>query len=169
MTPGAGARRAVAFVHAVALAIALGGPIVFAAIVAPSALRALPAGSAGVVIGETLQTLSVGLQGAFAVLFATTLSITRGAGRNRLALVARRAPVRGFFCAVVTASLVVPPMARLRATIGDPGSRALFDRLHATSVMLLLLEIACSLVVLWATLPVAAAPATEVPAPPRLP
>jgi hypothetical protein len=169
LTPASGRRRAVSLLHGLALSVCLGGPIVFAAAMAPAARRAASAGQAGAIVGEALTNLSVLLQGAFAVLFATTLSQTRESRRRRIVIVARRAPVLGFFCAMVTASLVVPALEKLRPALADPGVRARFDRLHRSSVTLLALELACALLVLWISTEWSVPPEPAVPVPPKLP
>ena len=173
--------RAALFVHLAASAVAVGGPLIFAAAVAPAAFRVLPSRAlAGDLTGAVLSTLCAILQGCFAALFATTWVLTREEPRSRLTLVVRRLPVLAFFSALSTADLIVPAAERLRRglpagadlSVAGPAVRARFARLHALSVWLLVLELACAAALLALTARFSAppgAPGPDVPRPPRLP
>lgn len=146
--------RPLAALHVVALSIALGAPFAFAVAVAPVALKALPTRElAGAVNGAVLTAICRMIEVAFAVLFGTTWLLTAPRRRSRAIVVLRRVPVLAFFAAVVIERLVVPAMERSRKAAGvifeggvpATAARMTFRRLHATSVSLLLLDLACGL------------------------
>jgi hypothetical protein len=122
--------------------------------VAPAAFRVLPArGLAGDLNGAVLSTMCRLLEGAFAVVFATTWALTRLRPRPRSVVVARRLPVLGFFAAVVTGDLVIPVLEKLRSALpagGAAGSaaRAAFERYHLLSVVFLSVALSCGLALL---------------------
>ena len=151
--------RSLAALHVAALAVAIGAPAAFAVAVAPVALRVLPTRElAGAVNGAVLAAVCRLAEGAFAVLFATTWLLTSSGRRLRRVIVLRRLPVLAFFAAMVLERLVVPAMERLRNSasvvfqggVPSGGGGMTFRRLHATSVWLLLLDLACGLALIAA-------------------
>jgi hypothetical protein len=143
-------RRAVAAVHLLALAAAIGAPLCFAFAVAPASFAVLPVrGLAGDLNGRVLQTICVALEVAFALLFGTVAYLSRGRG-SRLVAVVRRLPVLAFFAAMVTGQLVIPAMDRIRAAlpVGGGPMPASFGRLHALASTFLSVALACALGVL---------------------
>jgi hypothetical protein len=143
--------------HVVALSVVLGAPAAFAFAMAPIALRVLPTRElAGAVNGAVLTAVCRMIEGAFGVLFATTWLLTARQRRSRVVIVMRRLPVLGFFAAMVIDRLAVPAMDRLRTTrsvVFDGGvpaaaGRLTFQRLHATSVALLGLDLVCGLILI---------------------
>ena len=145
--------RAAFLVHLAAASLAVGGPVIFAAAVAPAAFRVLPSRAlAGDLTGAVLSTLCGILEGCFAALFATTWVLTRDEPKSRLAVVVRRLPVLAFFSALSTAELIVPAAERLRRSLpagsdlsaAGPAIRSRFARLHTLSVWLLVLDFACA-------------------------
>lgn len=175
MSRDAALSRGAFFLHLLAVSLALGSAVFFAAAVAPASFRVLPNRAlAGDLTGAVLSSLC-GLQEAcFAVLFATTWRLTRGGGRSRAFLLFRRVPFLGFFSALTIRSLIVPAAERMRRGLpagtdlsaADPLLRQRFARLHGLSVSLLLLDIACALALLAMA---SRLPSPPIPDVPRLP
>jgi hypothetical protein len=172
----------VLFLHLLALALTLGAPVFFGAIVAPSAFRVLPTRDLAASLQSPILTdLCRGLEAAFVVLLATTLLLTRWWEAARLPrALASRAAVLGIIGAVVIEKLLIPPIDRIRQEApgliddlpaADP-SRILLDRYHRLATSLFAVEIGAALVILLVTarlavarrsIPRPAAPPREVP------
>jgi hypothetical protein len=146
--------------HLAALALALGPPIFFGAVVAPAAFRILPTRDlAATLQSPILSNACLLAEVAFLVLFATSWLLTRqDAPRMQRALMTRAA-VLGFFAALVIRQLLIPPIDRIREEApglidslpaADP-SRLLLDRYHRLATGLFAAEVAAALVVLVVT------------------
>lgn len=145
--------------HLAAIALALGPPLFFGAVVAPAVFRVLPTRDlAGALQSPILSQLCAMGQACFAVLFATGWWLTRGEAKGSRALLTRL-PVLGFFAALVIRQLLIPPIDRIRAEApglidslpaGDP-SKILLDRYHRLSTGFFSLELAAALLILLLT------------------
>ena len=178
MSQDRGLPRLVFAVHLLAVCLAVGAPVFFAAAVAPAAFRVLPSRAlAGDLTGAILSRLCGVLEGCYAVLFATTWHLTREHRKSRVVVVLRRLPILAFFSALTTGALIVPAAERVRRSLpagldisaAAPLLRQRFDRLHRLSVSLLLLEIACGVALLAAAAAFSPAGDGHPPQPPRLP
>jgi len=121
--------------HLAALALALGPPLFFGAVVAPAVFRVLPTRDlAASLVSPVLSGTCLLAEIAFGVLFATSWWLTRDVPRLTRSLLTRL-PVAGFFAALVIGQLLIPPMDRIRREA--PG---LIDNLPAADPSRLLLE-----------------------------
>jgi hypothetical protein len=158
--------------HLAALALALGPPLFFGAVVAPTVFRILPTRDlAGALQSPILTQLCILAEASFVVLFATGWLLTSRAGPRMLRALATRLPVLGFFAAIVIQQLLIPPIDRIREEApglidslpaADP-SRLLLDRYHRLSTGFFTLELASALALLVVTARLLAQPP---PAPP---
>ena len=146
--------------HLAALALALGPPLFFGAVVAPTVFRILPTRDlAGALQSPILTQLCILAEASFGVLFATGWLLTSRAGPRMLRALATRLPVLGFFAAIVIQQLLIPPIDRIREEApglidslpaADP-SRLLLDRYHRLSTGFFTLELASALALLVVT------------------
>ncbi len=146
--------------HLMALALALGPPLFFGAVVAPAVFAVLPTHDmAGALQSPIIARLCVMAEASFGILFATSWLLT-GSGTVRvLRSLMTRLPVLGFFAALVIRQLLIPPMDKIRLEApglidslpaGDPG-RVLLDRYHRLATGLFAVEIVAALLVLVVT------------------
>lgn len=170
--------RSVFLVHLLAASLSLGAPLFFAVAVAPASFRLLPNRQlAGDLNGAILGTLTLLLEVGFAVLLATTWLLTRSGGKSRILLLLRRLPVLAFVAALTIHAVLIPSLDRLRRSLpvgtglaaAAPALRSRFERLHAFSVSLLLLDILSAFALLALASRFYAAPEPSVPQVPRLP
>ena len=168
----------VVFLHLVALALALGPPVFFAAVVAPAAFRVLPTRDLAASLTSPILTWSCRLaEGSFAVLFLTSWLLGRFWEAARLTrTLATRAAILGMITAVVIESLLIPPMDKIRAEApglidslpaSDP-ARLLLARYHRLATGFFSAGIVAALVILLATVRLIAA-RRAAPAPPPKP
>jgi hypothetical protein len=159
--PSPGVAPIVLFWHFVALVAAIGPPVFFAAVLAPEMFRILPTRDlAASLAGPVLTKACWGAEGAFVILFATSLLITRWWEAPRLwRALMTRAAVLGIIAVLVVEKLLIPPIEKIRAeTVGlidrlpanDP-SRILLDRYHRLSTAFFSGEIAVALLILLMT------------------
>lgn len=148
-------------VHLVALAFAVGAPLFFGAVVAPAVFRILPTRDLAAALQSPILTaLCWVLEGAFVVLLATSLILTRGGTAPGLSrALATRCSVLGIIGAVVIEKLLIPPIDKIRLDApgliddlpaADP-SRLLLERYHRLSTGLFAVEIGAALVILLVT------------------
>jgi hypothetical protein len=146
--------------HLSAIALALGPPLFFGAVVAPSVFRVLPTRDlAGALQSPILSKLCILAEVSFAVLFATSWWLTRRDAPRATRALLTRLPVLGFFAALVIRQLLIPPIDRIREEApglidnlpaSDP-SRMLLDRYHRLSTGFFSLEIAAAFLMLLST------------------
>jgi len=146
--------------HLGAIALALGPPLFFGAVVAPSVFHVLPTRDlAGAVQSPILTKLCILAQVSFGVLFATSWWLTRRDTPRGTRALLTRLPVLGFFAALVIQQLLIPPIDRIRREApglidnlpaSDP-SKILLDRYHRLSTGFFSLEIAAALLMLLTT------------------
>jgi hypothetical protein len=146
--------------HLAAIALALGPPLFFGAVVAPSVFRVLPTHDlAGAVQSPILTKLCILAQASFGVLFATSWWLTRRDTPRGTRALLTRLPVLGFFAALVIQQLLIPPIDRIRREAPglidnlpaqDP-SKILLDRYHRLSTGFFSFEIAAAFLILLAT------------------
>jgi hypothetical protein len=147
-------------VHLGALALALGPPVFFGAVVAPAVFRVLPTRDmAGALQSPILARLCLMAEVSFGVLFATAWLLTRRETPKTLRALLTRLPVLGFFAAVVIRQLLIPPIDRIRREApglidnlpaADP-SRLQLERYHRLATGFFSVEIAAALVLLLVT------------------
>jgi hypothetical protein len=148
-------------VHLLALAVTVGAPLFFGAVVAPAAFRVLPTRDlAGALQAPILTRLCWGLEGGFVALLATCWYLGRQWQTPKAAAaLLTRAPILGIIGAVVIERLLIPPIDRIRAEApglidnlpaADPG-RLLLARYHRLSTAFFAVEIAAALLVLFVT------------------
>lgn len=128
--------------HLAALVLALGPPLFFGAVVAPTAFRLLPTRDlAASLTSPILSKACLLAEIAFAVLFLTSWFLTRRDAPRTTRVVLTRAPILGFFAVLVVRQLLIPPIDRIRVEApglidsipaGDP-SRLLLERYHRLS------------------------------------
>lgn len=126
-------------VHLAALVLALGPPLFFGAVVAPSAFRLLPTRDlAASLTSPILSQACLLAEIAFAALFLTSWFLTRREAARGTRVVLTRAPILGFFAVLVVRQLLIPPIDKIRLEApglidsipaGDP-SRLLLERYH---------------------------------------
>lgn len=146
--------------HLSAIALALGPPLFFGAVVAPSVFRVLPTRDlAGALQSPILSKMCILAEVSFAVLFATSWWLTRRDAPRATRALLTRLPVLGFFAALVIRQLLIPPIDRIREEApglidnlpaSDP-SRMLLDRYHRLSTGFFSLEIAAAFLMLLST------------------
>jgi hypothetical protein len=161
--------------HLSALALAVGPPAFFGAVVAPAVFRVLPTRDlAAALQSPILSSACVLAEVAFLVLFATSWLVTRRDAPRILRVVMTRAAVLGFFAALVIRQLLIPPIDRIREEApglidslpaADP-SRLLLERYHRLATGLFAAEIGAGLVILVATARLLAARRSALPPPP---
>jgi uncharacterized protein DUF4149 len=146
--------------HLLALALVLGPPVFFGAVVAPQTFHLLPTHDmAGALQAPVLTRLCWILEGGFALLIVTSWWLTReGAGRLLRTLMTRAAFL-GLIAAVVIEKLLVARIEKLRHD--SPGlidnlpamdpSRIVIDRLHKLSTGFFAIEIAAAALILVTT------------------
>jgi hypothetical protein len=147
-------------VHLAAIALALGPPIFFGAVVAPSAFRVLPTRDlAGALQSPILSKMCLMAEASFGVLFATSWWLTRRAAPKMTRALLTRLPILGFFAALVIRQLLIPPIDWIRQEApglidslpaADP-SRILLDRYHRLATGFFSLEMAAAALILLAT------------------
>jgi uncharacterized protein DUF4149 len=147
--------------HLLALAVTVGAPLFFGAVVAPAAFRVLPTRDlAGALQAPILTRLCWGLEGGFAALLATSWYLgRRWQTPKAAAALLTRAPILGIIGAVVIEKLLIPPIDRIRAEApglidnlpaADP-ARILLARYHRLATAFFAVEIAAALLVLFVT------------------
>lgn len=162
-------------IHLLALAMAIGPPVFFAAAVAPTAFRVLPTRDmAGSLQSPILTTACWIAEGSFAVLFLTSWLLGRWWRGPRLSrALGTRAAILGMIAAVVIEKLLVPPMEKIRVeAVGlidnlpaaDP-SRILLARYHRLATGFFSAELAAAVVILLVTARLIAS-SREAPPPP---
>ena len=147
--------------HLLALALTLGPPLFFGAVVAPASFRLLPTRDLAASLQSPILTrLCWMLQGGFALLFLTSWLLCRWRrGPRVLTALLTRAPILGIIGAVVIEKLLIPPIDKIRAEApglidnlpaADPG-RMLLARYHRLATTIFAVEIAAAALVLLAT------------------
>lgn len=147
--------------HLSALALTLGPPIFFGAVVAPASFRLLPTRDlAASLQSPVLTRLCWMMQGGFALLLLTSWLLCRWRrGPRALTTLLTRAPILGIIGAVVIEKLLIPPIDKIRAEApglidnlpaADPG-RILLARYHRLATTFFAVEIAAAALVLFAT------------------
>lgn len=155
---------AIRYVALVALVVWLGGMVVLGLIVAPSTFRVLQAQDpatgrvlAGAVFGAMLRQFHL-LAYACGAIILVTLFIMKFMGPPPRAFVGRSAIVAVMLAlAVYSGGPVTREIAQLQSAVSGPMNalpdsdprRARFDRLHATSTMLMTINMALGLVLLF--------------------
>jgi hypothetical protein len=147
--------------HLLALALVLGAPLFFGAVVAPAAFRILPTRDLAAALQSPILTrLCWILEGGFLILLLTcwTLSRAWNAPRGLRALLTR-APLLGVIGSFVIERLLIPPIDQIRAEApglidnlpaADPG-RVLLQRYHRLATGFFAVELAVAAVVLLVT------------------
>jgi len=171
------------FLHLAALALALGAPIVFGALVVPAAFEILPTRDLAAALQSPILTgLCRGLQGAFIVLLGSSFLLARWWSAAPLSrALMTRAAILGVIGAIVLEKLLIPPIERIRLEApgliddlpaADP-SRLLLNRYHRLSTGLFAMEIAAAALLLLVTARLLAAGRVSAPrrtaAPPPVP
>jgi hypothetical protein len=146
--------------HLAALALALGPPLFFGAVVAPTVFRVLPTHDlAGALQSPILSKLCVIAEASFGVLFATSWLLTGPETAKLTRSLLTRLPVLGFFAALVVGQLLIPPIDKIREEApglidtlpaGDT-SRVLLDRYHRLATGFFSVEIAAAAILLLVT------------------
>jgi hypothetical protein len=147
-------------VHLAALALALGPPIFFGAIVAPAIFRVLPTRDmAAELTSPILSKACLLAEVAFGLLVLTSWVLTRGAASRWMRVLLTRIAVVGFFAALVIRQLLIPAMDKIRLEApglidslptADP-ARILLDRYHRLATGFFAAEIGAGLIVLVLT------------------
>jgi hypothetical protein len=151
----------VLLLHLLALALVLGAPLFFGAVVAPAAFRVLPTRDlAGALQSPILTRLCWLLEGGFLVLLLTGWLLSRvGTVPRALRALMTRAPLLGVIGAFVVEKLLIPPIDRIRAEApglidnlpaADPG-RVLLGKYHRLATGFFTVEIAAAALVLFVT------------------
>jgi Domain of unknown function (DUF4149) len=157
-------------VHLLALTVVVGFAVFFAFVAAPLSFKVLPTRDlAGALNAREISVLTIAMVIAFAVLFLTSVALTRRAASRWMRILLPRIALVGFFAALVSQMLVIPAMEEIRRkahglidNLPNGGSLLVrFYRFHGISVALLLVEILIGLVL------VAATPALLAPAEPK--
>lgn len=147
--------------HLLALAIALGSPLFFGAVVAPAVFRVLPTRDLAAALQSPILTrLCWLLEGGFALLLLTSWFLSRRWNASRMvSSLLTRAPILGVIGAVVIEKLLIPPIDKIRADApgliddlpaADPG-RLLLARYHRLATAFFSVEIAAAALVLLVT------------------
>ena len=165
----------VLILHLIALCLAIGPPVFFAAAVAPASFRVLPTRDmAGSLQSPILTTACWLAEGSFAILLLTSWLLARWweAPRFTRAL-ATRAAILGMIAAVVIEKLLIPPIEKIRAEApglidnlpaADP-SRILLARYHRLATAFFSGELAAAILILLVTARLVAA-RRQAPPPP---
>jgi len=146
--------------HLAGLALVLGAPVFFGAVVAPLSFKLLPTRDMAAALQAPILTrLCWILEGSFALLLVTSWWLTRDGGPKLRRMLMTRAAFLGLIAAVVIEKLLVARIERLRQEApglidnlpaADP-SRILIDRLHRLSTGFFAVEIGCALLILFMT------------------
>ncbi|MFN2387161.1 MAG: DUF4149 domain-containing protein [Thermoanaerobaculia bacterium] len=157
---GTGGAAPVLMVHLAALALALGPPVFFAAVVAPVSFRVLPTRDmAAQLVSPILLKGSLLAEVAFGVLLLTSWFLTRRDTPRLTRVLMTRISVIGFFAALVIRQLIVPAMDKIRSEAAglidnlpaaDP-DRLLMSRYHRLATGFFTAEILAGLVILVLT------------------
>ena len=144
-------------VHLTALALVLGPPIFFGAVVAPLSFRLLPTHDmAGALQAPVLTRLSWITEAGFALLLVTSWWLTREGASKLVRALMTRAAFLGLIAAVVIEKLLVARIEKIRLDApglidnlpaADP-SRILLGRLHKLSTGFFAIEIAAGALIL---------------------
>jgi hypothetical protein len=147
-------------VHLAALALALGPPIFFGAVVAPESFRVLPTRDlAAQLVSPILLKGSLLAEVAFGVLLLTSWFLTRRDAPRLTRVLMTRISVIGFFAALVIRQLIIPAIDKIRADApslidnlpaADP-DRLLLSRYHRLATGFFTAEILAGLVILVLT------------------
>jgi hypothetical protein len=147
-------------VHLAALALALGPPVFFGAVVAPESFRVLPTRDlAAQLVSPILLKASLLAEVAFGVLLLTSWFLTRRDAPRLTRVLMTRISVIGFFAALVIRQLIVPAIDKIRGEAAslidnlpaaDP-DRLLLSRYHRLATGFFTAEILAALVVLVLT------------------
>jgi hypothetical protein len=147
-------------VHLAALALVLGAPVFFGAVVAPLSFKLLPTHDmAGALQAPVLTRLCWMLEAGFGLLLLTSWWLTREGARKLLRMLMTRGAFLGLIAAVVIEKLLVARIEKLRQD--SPGlidnlpaldpSRIVIDRLHRLSTGFFAVEIAAGAIILVTT------------------
>ncbi len=147
--------------HLLALALTLGPPLFFGAVVAPASFRVLPTRDLTASLQSPILTrLCWGLEGGFALLFVTSWLLSRWWNAPRvLSALLTRAPILGVIGAVVIEKLLIPPIDKIRTEApglidnlpaADPG-RLLLANYHRVATSVFSIEIAAAALILFVT------------------
>jgi Domain of unknown function (DUF4149) len=147
--------------HLLAIALTLGPPLFFGAVVAPASFHVLPTRDLAASLQSPILThLCWLMEGGFALLFLTSWLLSRwwNAPRMLLTLVTR-APILGVIGAVVIEKLLIPAIDRIRSEApglidnlpaADPG-RLLLAKYHRVATAIFSVEIAAAALILLVT------------------
>ena len=168
----------VLLLHLLALSLAIGAPVFFAAAVAPASFRVLPTRDLAATLQSPILTTLCRLEeGSFAVLFLTSWALSRWWKSPRLSkTLATRFAILGMITAVVIESLLIPPMDKIRSEAGlldtlpltDP-SRVLLARYHRLATAFFSAGLVAAFVILVATVRLIGARRAAPPAPRAVP
>jgi hypothetical protein len=147
-------------VHLAALALVLGAPVFFGAVVAPLSFKVLPTHDmAGALQAPVLTRLCWMLEAGFALLLLTSWWLTREGSGRLLRMLMTRGAFLGLIAAVVIEKLLVARIEKLR--LDSPGlidnlpaldpSRIVIDRLHKLSTGFFAIEIGAGALILVTT------------------
>jgi hypothetical protein len=158
--PSSGLLSLVLVVHLLCLALVLGPPVFFGAVVAPQAFHLLPTRDmAGALQAPIVTRLCWIAEGSFAALLLTSWFLTRKGASKIVRVVMTRAAFLGLIVAVVIEKLLVARIERIRVEAAglidtlpaaDP-SRLLLEQLHRVSTAFFGVEIVAAVLVLAAT------------------
>lgn len=151
----------VLLLHLLALALVLGAPVFFGAVVAQAVFQVLPTRDlAAALQSPVLTRLCWLLEGGFLILLLTSYLLSRGWNAPRgLGALLTRAPLLGVIGAVVIEKLLIPPIDQIRAEApglidnlpaADPG-RVLLQKYHRLATGFFAVEIAAAVLVLLVT------------------
>ena len=146
--------------HLLAIALVLGPPVFFGAVVAPQSFRLLPTRDmAGALQAPVLTQLCWIAEAGFAVLIATSWWLTREGAPKLVKMLMTRAALLGLIAALVIEKLLVAQIEKIRKDApglidtlpaADPG-RILIGRLHKLSTGFFAIEIAAGALILVMT------------------
>jgi len=171
-------------VHIAALALALGAPVFFGGVVAPSVFRVLPTRDlAAELVSPILSKACLLAEASFGALLATSWLLTRRDTPRTTRVLMTRISVVGFFAALAIRQLILPAMDKIRLDApglidslpaADP-SRLILSRYHRLATGFFAAEIFAAFVMLVLTARLLAArraappsPAAARPAVPKL-
>lgn len=146
--------------HLAALALALGPPVFFGAVVAPSAFRVLPTRDlAAELVSPIVSQACLLAEIGFGTLMITSWFLTREGVPRLTRVLMTRISVIGFFAALVVRQLILPAIDKIRVEApglidtlpaADPG-RLLLARYHRLATGFLGAGILAALIVLFLT------------------
>ena len=146
--------------HLLAIALVIGPPVFFGAVVAPQSFRLLPTRDMAASLTAPLVTQLCWIaEGSFLVLILTSWWLTREGASKLLRMLMTRAAFLGLIAAVVIEKLLVAQIDKIRKDApglidnlpaADP-ARILLGRLHKLSTGFLSIEIAAGVLVLVTT------------------